>query len=361
MPTNSRGIGTTRFFFIPNGAPHTYAHGDYYFLVKNYLSRVNLANIGWWSDVTSVALATGAKATGGAEGAAKSINQAVRVNHGIPNTTISCAKNIVDIVPATMQQFSIEAQLVATRRDPVADFMGLVQTEAFATALSFAPGPLATLKALAPVVPGLLKVFGGESPKEEPALNASEDFTLTVNPIQPGYLVVLAAMGNNTELNQDISEADIQVTPTNVLLKGSPVDQASYVVLQFEVIHVRGTGGTDSQWVALYEKINQSLDDLSVGIGDRTSVLDTALKGLYAVSEMQAADNTFTKTEMAVCRQKLRDKYGVVSGAAHPMNVINDVSPSLEANLTHEELRTRSNNFETEIQNSMQRLASFNS
>lgn len=354
MPSpNPQGIGTTPLLFLPKGEDPGYAHGRYYFLVKVALARVILTG-GWWRNVTSVALVSAARSQGdlSVTASARSLNKAVRVNQGIRNTTISCQKNIVDIVPATMDTFEMEAQLVATRRDPVQDFFTLVQGEAFAAAFSFAPGALGALKLLAPVVPSLVKVFEGDSPQQEPALSAALDVDLATQSLRPGYYVVLSAMGQNSELNKPIDASMLGVMATDLLLNGKPVVQASYVVLEFATARYRGIGGAGSAWVDLYEKTSRSLSDLAAGIGDRESVLANALKALYALDELQAEDATYTREEMAIYRKRLRDEYLAAAGdIERPQEPITELSEG--------EVREREETYDADLDESLQIIAAF--
>jgi hypothetical protein len=92
MTVTPEGIGTTNFFFVAKDQTPQPAltHGEFYFTLKVFAGNINYPrNVGWWSNITSVALVTSTSVTGGDSPnlTAQNLNHAYRKSGGQPDRT----------------------------------------------------------------------------------------------------------------------------------------------------------------------------------------------------------------------------------------------------------------------------------
>jgi|GEM_PF-4774358 len=328
MNTNTASgpsIGTFGPFFIPKdgGIPRgTLVHGDYYFSV-HFQNAALIAHGGWWNN-SKFAVGTMDVSTTVGQKSLHGTNFTFQqdIGNGVHGDNAGQNHSVIEMTPARMNSVTLHFQILVTNKQPVTDLLKLISGNAFTTAFSLAPGVSSVVSAVSGLVPSVLGLFGFDEPAQQTLLDREFDFDLQQQSLGDGHYVILAAHGINSELAQPLQDSDFTVQGSQVLLKGHPIAEASYLLIECAVRDnlQDSLGDSAEPWVLQYNQAMTTLDDISGGATDPGSInssLQTVLKQLYAVEQLQQQDTTFTQKDQRFFLGKLRTYYVSVRGQ-HP-------------------------------------------
>lgn len=315
MPQNAPpSIGSTRFYFLPgtDNYSHAFEPGNYYVCIGMHSLKIGLDG-GFWDRVQSVAVSTSV-ATSNPNLSARSMNTVVNREYSSQKIMMPAVSAfILAPVPATMRSIKWTVEFTIRRDKPVEDkLLDLLRSDAFTTALAFAPAALQAVSTVTGVVPLLLDVFRLNVPDTGQFCTGQHEILVISTVLAPGKYVAFDARSARSaeEISVLHSARQITIEPGNVLIDGNPVQYASYVVLELVRTPFIGLGDSDMEWVKLYREtvpILRRIIQKSVAGDKARSALAAAEESYITITTLQAMDQSFTDFEKNTWSTRLYD------------------------------------------------------
>ncbi|RMF29890.1 MAG: hypothetical protein D6759_13020 [Chloroflexi bacterium] len=149
---------------------------------------------------------------------------------------LGLSPNLINLVPATMDHVSISLEFIVDKENRLAALGGLINDDAFITAISLAPGAAAAARTIGTLADKILQTFL-EPEERQPILAFSGDFNIATGDLQDGYYVILGTRDERNPLPRPLPTLEVQ--DGDLLADGQPVTQWSYVILDVRCLEVR--------------------------------------------------------------------------------------------------------------------------
>ncbi len=149
---------------------------------------------------------------------------------------LGLSPNLINLVPATMDHVSISLEFIVDKENRLAALGGLINDDAFITAISLAPGAAAAARTIGTLADKILQTFL-EPEERQPILAFSGDFNIATGDLQDGYYVILGTRDERNPLPRPLPTLEVQ--DGDLLADGRPVTQWSYVILDVRCLEVR--------------------------------------------------------------------------------------------------------------------------
>jgi hypothetical protein len=231
-----KSTGTTSPIYLPRGGePKAIKPGEGYFFVHIKGAQAAFAGPIWERVkrliVTSqVSLNHSALGTESLRAIQRSI--AVKKNRA---EQLGMSPNLIKLVPATMAHVSISIEFILDKENRLAALGGLINDDAFLTAVSLAPGAAMVARTVGGLSQKLLQTFI-RAEEREPILQFSGDFNIT-DGLRDGYYVILGTRDENNPLPRPLPE--LGVKDGLLVADGEEVSQLSYVILDVRCVDAR--------------------------------------------------------------------------------------------------------------------------
>ncbi len=216
--------------------------------------------------------------------------------------------NLIGLVPAVMTDFSISLDFIVDQQDRLASLASLINDDDFLSVVSMAPGASVVAKTVSGLAQKLIQTF---VPAEErrPILEFMADFNLSGEGLPEGYYVILGSRDENNPLPKPIPE--LAVSGSELLMRGDPVTQLSYVILNVTRVSARGRDlGQGALWES---KLREAEDEAQIPLGDDEAAWEKCRTLLREAQVLLRADPNYLREEadrivlasLATCRGRL--------------------------------------------------------
>jgi hypothetical protein len=253
--------GTSSAIFVPRDSKSfTVRPGEGYFTVRLHGIQVLFQGRIWESAKNCLVTTKVDLHHSIIEGAITSLQQTVAISNNKP-IQLGLNVNLIDLVPAVMPKITISIDLLVDRKNQLSLLANLINTDAFLSTISLAPGHALIAKTLSGLTQKLVE---NVIPKEDqfPALQFTGDFNISTEGLQSGYYVILSGMGKNQSLPNSYDELSIQ--NRRLLIDDIENLDLSYVILEVACTPSRTrevNGG------ALWNERLRQAEDLSREVG----------------------------------------------------------------------------------------------
>lgn len=213
---------------------------------------------------------------------------------------LGLSSNLIDLVPATMTHVSLSIDFVLDKENRLQALSGLINEDAFVTAISLAPGAAPVAKTLGSLSAKLLRTFLSAE-ERQPILQFNGDFNVHADDLRDGYYVILGTRDEDHPLPTS-PWPELSVAHGELLMDGQPVRQLSYVILETRVLPVRTRDTSDgAPWaekLQLAEATAQRLaGDPFASEDERKQAWETCKKQLKEGQLLLLADSNFLPRE----------------------------------------------------------------
>jgi hypothetical protein len=244
---------------------------------------------------------------------------------------LGMSPNVIRLVPATMSHVSISIEFILDKENNLAALGGLINDDAFLTAVSLAPGAAIVARTIGTLSQKLLQTF--MKPEERaPILQFSGDFNLA-NGLRDGYYIILGTRDNNNPLPNPLPR--LEIVNGSLLADGQQVTQLSYVIFDIQYVPARTRALNDGS--AWHPKLNQA-EDIASGIGNNPLATDKEKKeawqsslGLLKDAQvlLSADPNYLSREAQSIIKAAYATSYSQIfnqessrSGLAFPTNAV---------------------------------------
>lgn len=244
---------------------------------------------------------------------------------------LGMSPNIIKLVPATMPHVSISIEFILDKENNLAALGGLINDDAFLTAVSLAPGAAIVARTIGSLSQKLLQTF--MKPEERsPILQFSGDFNLA-NGLPEGYYIILGTRDNNNPLPNPIPK--LEIVNASLLTNGQQVTQWSYIILDIQYVAARTRALNDG---SMWEVKLHRAEDISTAIAnnplstddERTQAWQSSLGVLRDAQSLLSADPNYLSREaqsiikaaFATCYSQIFDRESSRSALAAPTKSI---------------------------------------
>jgi hypothetical protein len=330
--------GTTNPIHIPRGPESKIIHpGKSYFYVQ--VKNAQAAFTGpFWEDVHRLIVTSQVNLnhpTLGNEPIA-AIQRAISVKKDRAEQ-LGMSPNLIKLVPAAMSHVSISIDFVLDKHNHLASLVGLINDDAFAAAISLAPGAAAVAKTVGALSQKLLQSF--LKPEErDPILEFSGDFNVA-DGLPDGFYVIFGTRDDRNPLPSPMP--NLEIRNDGLLANGQPVTQLSYVVLEVRGLPARTRELSDG---AAWESKLRQAESVAMGVKNNPMVDDKeraqswqeCMKLLKDTQLLLSADNNYLydeatniiKAAYATCykdvfdTESIRSSDPVLRGEAQPPDLL---------------------------------------
>lgn len=189
---------------------------------------------------------------------------------------LGMSPNIIKLVPATMPHVSISIEFILDKENNLAALGGLINDDAFLTAISLAPGAAIVARTIGSLSQKLLQTF--MKPEERaPILQFSGDFNVA-NGLPEGYYIILGTRDADNPLPNPLPK--FEISSASLLADGQQVTQLSYVV--FDVRYVAARTRSLNEGAAWDTKLSQA-EGIATGVAHNPFATDDERKQAWQV------------------------------------------------------------------------------
>ena len=304
-------IGTTPFFFkkdetLGPAAPLT--RGNYYLAVRFHSGNV-IRSGGFWDEVNGVAVTSEAAINNGGAVKSSGLHEAFDMKSE-PSQTLSTNKDIIGLIPATVETINLTVKYVVSRHDRVPDVIALVRDNKLAALFSFATGTSQLIDGITSLVPTVLDLFkGGATTAQSDFLSANLTLDLTGDPLQPGVYVAFASHDAANHEVDNIAAEKITVGVSDVKVNGAPLQKTAYVALELRLHDTLDIDlHPDEEWIKQYNKAQELIQnfDTNAAPQEQATALQDIQKLIITVRTLLLDDRIFTNNDKIKARAQSR-------------------------------------------------------
>jgi hypothetical protein len=154
--------------------------------------------------------------------------------------------NLVNLVPATMGHITISLEFILDIKNKLAALGGLINNEAFLSAISLAPGVAVAAHTISNLSEKILQTFL-EPEERKPILQFRGDFNIATDELKDGYYVILGTRDRQHPIPRPLPA--LQLRDGDLLADGGAVTQWSYVILEVRSLKARTRDLSDNaEW-----------------------------------------------------------------------------------------------------------------
>lgn len=310
--------GTTSPIYIPRGPePKTIRPGEAYFFIQ--VKNAQAAFTGpFWEGVNSMIVTSQVNLNHPILGnePIRAIQRSISVKKERAEQ-LGMSPNLVKLVPATMSNVSLSIDFVLDKENHLASLAGLINDDAFLSAISLAPGAAAVARTVGTLSQKLLQTF--LKPEErEPILSFGGDLNIA-DGLPDGYYVVFGTRDEKNPLPNPMPK--LEVRSDTLLADDKPITQLSYVLMEVRGLSARTRDLNDgavwseklrqAEGAALRVKGNPLVSD-----DERKQAWQECLNTLKEAQLLLLADPNYLNTEAsniikAAYTNCYKDVYGV--------------------------------------------------
>ena len=297
---NYTTTGTTAPIRIPKDqGGQTIKKGEGYFLIKVHSAQAAFSG-SFWEKARQLIVTSQVTVNHPAFGddATRAIQQSRSVDKGKAEQ-LGLATNLVDLVPATMDQVYISIDFLLDKENRLASLTGLINDGAFVSAVSFVPGGPAVAKTVGKLAQKIVDSFLSSS-ERQPILQFAADFNLDTGELSDAYYVILGTRDEDHPLPRPLPR--LEVKERELLADGIPVRNLSFIILDVATVPARTKDVFPrGPW---YERLSRA-DTLATRIAnnpfssdkERRKTWDECLKLIEEAHALLAVDSLFLPKE----------------------------------------------------------------
>jgi hypothetical protein len=160
---------------------------------------------------------------------------------------LGLSPNLVNVVPATMTHISISLEFVLDKENRLRQLSGLINDDAFMSAVSLAPGAAMATHAIGGLAQKILQTFV-PAEEREPILQFGGDFNIAGGGLHTGHYAILGTRDEEHPIPNPLPVLEVK---DSMLLAGSKaLDGLSYVILEVGMLTARGSALSDgAHWL----------------------------------------------------------------------------------------------------------------
>lgn len=326
MSSNKAVIGTTPAIKILKPRDEILNPPGAYFLVKIHAAQAAYAG-SIWRKVRQLVI-TSHVTLGSGQEKIRAIQRVHPVQHGTQQ--LGLATNLIDLTPATVDRVSLSIEFRLDRQNRLALLGNLINSDAFVSVVSLAPGAVAAAKAMSGITQKILTTFLDDD-DNKPILEFRCDFNIPVGEPEHAYYVIFGSKDFDHPLPRPLPEfPDLQVQGSELMLKGRPVTDLSYIVLDVHNLSSRGKQlGRGESW---HKKLSDA-DEKARGITynpfatqkDRDDTSKQCFNLLSEASVLLRDDPLYLHSEAV---EIIRDAFKKVDEKIYPKEKIQLGAPS---------------------------------
>ncbi len=212
---------------------------------------------------------------------------------------LGLSPNLINLVPATMTHVSISIEFLLDKKNRLVDLAGLINSDAFLTAVSLAPGTALVAKTIGSLSQKLIQTFL-EPAEQQPILQFNGDFNIPANDLRDGYYVILGTRDPANPLPSPMPT--LSVAGGGLLADGKPISQLSYVILDVRVLPARKRDLNDGAvWADKLRQAEESAQRLAADpfarAEERTQLWDECKLLIKEAQLLLAADPNYLSQE----------------------------------------------------------------
>jgi hypothetical protein len=206
---------------------------------------------------------------------------------------------LIELVPTIMPSVSISIDFILDKENRMAALGSLINDDNLASVVSLVPGSADVARTVARLANKLIQTF--LPPQErEPILQFGGDFDFATGQTREGYFVILGTRDPENPLPNPLPT--ITVEQGLVKFAGRPVDNLSYVVLEFRRTEARTRALSDgSVWEKKLREAEDEARNAARGLltaeGEQDSVREKILRLLKEAQILLRADTSFLPSE----------------------------------------------------------------
>ncbi len=166
---------------------------------------------------------------------------------------LGLSPNLINLVPATMTRVSVSIEFLLDKKNRLVDLAGLINSDAFLTAVSLAPGAAMVAQTIGGLSEKIIQTFL-EPAEQQPILQFNGDFNIPANDLKDGYYVILGTRDADNPLPSPLPP--LSIVNGELLADRQPLDRLSYIILDVRVLEARTRSLNDGAVWA--EKLRQA-------------------------------------------------------------------------------------------------------
>jgi hypothetical protein len=253
-PTPYAPTGTTTPIYLPrDGNPRLVTPGASYFFIKVHSAQAAFHG-SIWEQVNQLLITSQVSLNHRLLGAKplKAIQRSRAVKRRQAEQ-LGLSPNLINLVPAAMTHVSVSIEFLLDKKNRLVDLAGLINSDAFLTAVSLAPGAAMVAQTIGGLSEKIIQTFL-EPAEQQPILQFNGDFNIPANDLQDGYYVILGSRDATNPLPSPLPP--LSIVNGALLADRQPLTRLSYIVLDVRVLEARGRGLSDG--AAWAEKLRQA-------------------------------------------------------------------------------------------------------
>jgi len=297
-PPKKLGVGEGYFFIQIVGAQAAFT-GSIWELVKSLIvtSQVNLNHAALGNEPVSA------------------IRRSIEVR---PNRAeqLGMSPNLIKLVPATMTNITLSIEFVLDKENQLAKLGGLINSDAFMSVISLAPGAATTARTIGGLSQKVLETFI-KAEERQPILQFGGDLNIAAG-LQEGFYVILGTRDENNPLPDPLPA--LEVRNGFLYAGGQQVTQFSYVIINLRCVDARTR---DLNEGAAWEAKLVEAEGTASGVGNnplakperKTKAWDDCLAILQEAQVLLGADPNYLRSEAnAIITAAYADCYARIFG-----------------------------------------------
>ena len=258
------GVGTTPMVSLDKPNSRSLSPGEGYFRVRLHSAQA-VFDGGLWRAAEQLVVTSNVELHSPPfdDAAVSAIHRVGRIQSGVPEQ-LGLTHDLVDLVPATMERLTVAVDFLVDTKSRFAPLLNVVNSGAFSAVVSFAPGGVAVAKSLTAVSKALAQELLGDD-AQQPILRFVADLSVVSGEVSDSYRIFLGSRSTRWPLPRPLpSPEDFEVRAGDLLLRGVPVTQWSYVVLGVDTVGARTRElGRAEAWYAKLNQVDVQVDDVA--------------------------------------------------------------------------------------------------
>lgn len=179
-------------------------------------------------------------------------------------TQLGLANDLIDLTPAITERITLAVDFLLDTKSRFAVLAGLVNSDAFLSVISLAPGAVAVAKQVATLADKIVSTFADPA-AQQPLLRFVADYNLSAGDLRDGYYVILGSTYDKHPLPRPLPNASsLCVRDGDLFHDGKPITQWSYVILEVNTLPFRGRSlGRGEPWYERLRFAEAQADDIA--------------------------------------------------------------------------------------------------
>ena len=294
-----RTTGTTSPIFVPQtDSPATVRFGEKYFFVQIVGAQAAFTG-SVWDRVKSLIVTSQVNLNHPVLGneSVSAIRRSIEVQRNRAEQ-LGMSPNLIKLVPATMTNVTLSIEFVLDKENQLAKLAGLINTDAFLSVISLAPGAATAARAIGGLSQKLLGTFI-KAEDRQPILQFGGDLNIASG-MQEGYYIILGTRDEDNPLPDPLPV--LEVRGGFLYAGGEQVTQLSYVIINVRCVDARtrdlNDGAAWEENLAQAESTASNVSNNPLARSDaKTRAWDDCLKDLQEAQTLLRADPNYLRSE----------------------------------------------------------------